>query len=405
MARIPITEQEFDNQFSLAEGLVNANLPIRFVSKTFNFYIEIAPLHRELIFTDCEFVEPILFSKGIPLVTTVPNENREPENLFNQVETNVFDESVFFKNCVFQKNMQFDDITFSNKFKMHDCKIKEVSFRNTIFNDLVDFWATTFKERVIFYKTDFNATAVFSMATFEKNVLFTYSLLAKKAIFSRTKFHQGIDLSQAIISGELKPFDLQFNFNEYEATYVGSDDESYQKHIDRDGIIPLVNKVHTFQILKKAFEDIGNFSDSISMNREEKKALRVLTKERLKNKIGNKGDKYILYLNRWSNHYRSDFRNGIWFTLIVAITFGLLTLIFTEAFHNNTCFCCCSFDQYSFIKGVKFIFTFLNPTRRLSYLEDLKPVFYGVSYFFDFIGRIAVGYGIYQTVQAFRKFK
>ena len=27
------------------------------------------------------------------------------------------------------------------------------------------------------------------------------------------------------------------------------------------------------------------------------------------------------------------------------------------------------------------------------------------SHFFDFLGRIAVGYGIYQTIQAFRKFK
>ncbi|WP_108808929.1 pentapeptide repeat-containing protein [Aquimarina spinulae] len=406
MARTPITEQEFDTQFALAEGLVNANHPIRFNSKVFDFYIELEPQHRELIFTDCEFLEPILFCKGIPLVA-VAEENNEQADLFNQTETNVFDKNVFFNECVFQKQIQFDDVTFSNKFRMHNCSVNNASFRNTIFNGLADFWLTTFKEDIIFYKTDFNKTTVFSMATFVGNVLFTYSLFSTKAIFARTKFKKGIDLSQTIISGELKPFDLQFDFRKFDIVYVGKDDEVYQNYIDRDAKIPLVNKVHTFQVLKKAFEDSGNYSDSILMLREEKAALKKLVKAKLKDKNSNinRGDKWILLLNRISNHYRSDFRNGIWFTLLAAITFGMLTLIFTEAFQNNICFSNCSFNEDTFIKGVKFIFTFLNPARRLSYLENLNPIFYGFAYLFDFIGRIAVGYGIYQTVQAFRKFK
>ena len=60
MARTLITQAEFDAQFSLAEGLVNASQPIRFNSRIFDFYIEIEPQHRELIFTDCEFLEQVL---------------------------------------------------------------------------------------------------------------------------------------------------------------------------------------------------------------------------------------------------------------------------------------------------------------------------------------------------------
>ena len=405
MARTQITEQEFKSQFTLAAGFAESS-SIQFNSKIFNFYIEISSEHRVLSFEDCEFLEPILFCKGYQSGQEI-GEIIDGEDLYNEVETNVFSESVTFRECHFEKQIRFDDITFNNKFKMHNCSVNDASFRNTTFNDLADFWLTKFNKDIIFYKTDFNKTTVFSMATFIGNVLFTYSLFDTKVIFARTKFNKGVDLSQSIISGKLQPFDLQFKFKKYESKYVGKDDETFQNYLDRDAIIPLVNKVHTFQVLKKAFEDVGNYSDSILMQREEKKALKELVKAKLKNKDStvNKGDKWILRFNRLSNHYQSDFRNGIWFTLTMALIFGALTLIFTEAFHDNSCFCCCTFNNEALIKGVKFIFTFLNPTRGLSYLEDLKPVFFGISYFFDFIGRITVGYGIYQTVQAFRKFK
>ncbi len=404
MPKTVITEQDFNSHFNLAEGLGNST-PIRFTSRIFNFYIEIEPQHRELIFTDCEFSEPILFCKGVQLVQVVEDDNQEPD-LFNEAETNVFNESITFKECDFQAQIQFDDIVFSNKFRMHNCSVNNASFRNTTFNGLADFWLTTFNENIIFYKTDFNKTTVFSMAKFIGNVLFTYSLFATKVIFARTKFNKGVDLSQSIISGKLQPFDLQFNFKEFKAEYVGKNDETFQNYIDRDAIIPLANKVHTFQVLKKAFEDIGNYSDSILMLREEKRALKKLVKAKLKDKEStvNKGDKWILNLNRISNHYRSDFRNGIWFTLGVTIVFGFLTLVFTEEFQRHFCWGC-EFDKDSFVKGVKFLFNFLNPARRITYLDSFDLRFYGIAYLFDFLGRMAVGYGIYQTIQAFRKFK
>lgn len=404
MPKTVITEQDFNAHFNLAEGLGNS-APVRFTSRIFNFYIEIEPQHRELIFTDCDFSQPILFCKGVQLVQVVEDNNQEPD-LFNEAETNVFSESVTFKECEFQEQIQFDDIIFNNKFRMHNCSVNNASFRNTTFNGLADFWLTTFNQDIIFYKTDFNKTTVFSMATFIGNVLFTYSLFATKVIFARTKFNKGVDLSQSIISGKLQPFDLQFNFKEFKAEYVGKNDETFQNYIDRDAIIPLANKVHTFQVLKKAFEDIGNYSDSILMLREEKRALKKLVKAKLKDKEStvNKGDKWILNLNRISNHYRSDFRNGIWFTLGVTIIFGFLTLVFTEEFQRYFCWGC-EFNKDSFIKGVKFLFNFLNPARRITYLDSFDLRFYGIAYLFDFLGRMAVGYGIYQTIQAFRKFK
>ncbi|WP_417558897.1 pentapeptide repeat-containing protein [Mesoflavibacter zeaxanthinifaciens] len=405
MARTLITQAEFDAQFNLAEGFGNSH-PIRFNSKIFDFYVEISPGHRELIFYDCLFTEKVLFTWG-PELVQVLEDNVEPANIFGNNITNIFKETVFFNSCIFEDFIQFDNLIFNGKFRMHNCVLQNVSFRNTTFNDLADFWATTFTEKTIFYKTDFNKTSVFSMATFNDNVLFTYALFGSKAIFARTKFKKGIDISQTIISGSLQLFDLHFNFKKYDAIYVGTDDKTYQNFIDRDAIIPLENKVHTFQVLKKAFEDIGNYSDSILMLREEKRALKKLVYHKLedKNPDSNKGDKWILILNRISNHYQSDFRNGIWFTLGVTVVFGLLTLVFTRAYLDNICFSDCEFNPNRLLNGIKFFINFLNPARKLDYLDNLKPTFGGISYIFDFLGRIAVGYGFYQTVQAFRKYK
>jgi CRISPR/Cas system CSM-associated protein Csm4 (group 5 of RAMP superfamily) len=122
-------------------------------------------------------------------------------------------------------------------------------------------------------------------------------------------------------------------------------------------VAPSLRNSHVSDIKKKAFEDIGKYSDSILMGREEKKSLKELVKHKLKDKgqNKNKGDEWILNLNRLLIHQLSDFRNGIWFTLGVTIVFGLLTLVFTEEFQRHFCWGC-EFDKDTFFNGVKFFF-------------------------------------------------
>jgi hypothetical protein len=400
------------NEFSSLRQYVNRpdivnRQPVSIANKKFEIRILFSNEYASCYFENCHFEKGLEFD--IPPGTSDGNVTR------------VFDFDIHLKECRIDNLLNMSECIFEKKVMIHDCEVHKVSeklmseypeenfgclFTNTKFQGLADFWKTTFQPATTFYKTDFRSTAVFSMVTFEKNVLFTYALFAGKAIFARTKFNQGVDLSQAIISGTLQPFDLKFKYNKFIAEYVANDDYKYQDCIDNRHIIPLVNKVRTFQVLKKAFEDTGNYYDSIVMNREEKLALRLLTQKRYKDKVKsvNYGDKIIMWLNRWSNHYRSDFRNGIWFTIGVTIIFGFLTLVFTEEFQRHFCWGC-DFDENYFIKGVKFLFNFLNPARRLTYLNNFDLKFYGIAYVFDFFGRMAVGYGIYQTVQAFRKFK
>ncbi|MFL0096033.1 hypothetical protein [Tenacibaculum maritimum] len=64
-------------------------------------------------------------------------------------------------------------------------------------------------------------------------------------------------------------------------------------------------------------------------------------------------------------------------------------------------------DWFIIDDNISHFLNFLNPTHKFNYLGDdfskytLSPSFY----IWDFVGRIFVGYGIYQTIQAFRKYR
>ncbi|MDO5970791.1 hypothetical protein Q4Q35_13320 [Flavivirga aquimarina] len=53
--------------------------------------------------------------------------------------------------------------------------------------------------------------------------------------------------------------------------------------------------------------------------------------------------------------------------------------------------------------SVKYFFNFIIPTHKTNYMDELKPNNW--FYLWDFIGRALVAFGIYQTIQAFRKYK
>jgi hypothetical protein len=407
MDRIKISKSDFEGKLGSSKTSNSDDL-LTFKNKIFAFEVNVYCTGSNIFFNNCLFEKNVRFGSSLDFM----EEDKKIKGDLNDdylVENNIFKGKVTFENsCKFNQKLSFENLIFLSKVRIHHSYLNSINFNNTVFEDLVDFWKTEFKKPIIFYKTDFNSTAVFSFVIFHENVLFTYSLLAGKTIFGKTNFKKGFDISQAVISGDLQLFNLKFIFDEYKNIYVGDNNMNFQNYISKGAIIPLVNKVHTFQILKTAFVDIGNYSDSILMQREEKRAFKELTNERLKNNKNNEvnpGDKFILWLNRWSNNYQSDFRNGIWFTLFVAGFFGFMTLIFTGAFQRNICFFDCTFNEHAFTKGINFIFNFLNPTRNITYLENLEPTFFGIAYLFDFLGRIAVGYGFYQTIQAFRKFK
>tara|TARA_R110002051_G_scaffold308954_1_gene381261 strand:- start:5479 stop:6645 length:1167 start_codon:yes stop_codon:yes gene_type:complete len=329
-----------------------------------------------------------------------------------------------FKSCKFSKTVNFksnavklyiydchfeetnwNDVTFQNKVRMQSCHFhKPLILNNTVFEDLVDFWDTKFYEKVVFYKTDFEATVVFSLATFKQNLLFTYTRFARQVLLRGTVIEKGIDLSLAIIDGTLSIFD--FKVPDFPALIENQTRLEYEVSVSEDGDIPIKNKRETLRIIRKAFEGNSDYINSLNYKKLELKTFDKILDYNIKisqDKWSNKFNRVILWLNRKSNDYGTRFEYGVLFTFRVGLIFFILIFLSTEEFWNRICLNC-EIDLDVIAYTIKQFINYLNPVHSMDFIDEVRPIF-GISYIFDFFGRIAVGYGIYQTVQAFRKYR
>lgn len=305
----------------------------------------------------------------------------------------------YFINCEFKDKLNFENAIFESKARFYGTSFSIVNFNNTVFKDLADFWGTVFKKDLIFYKTDFLGTTVFSTAKFKENVLYTYTLIENSAIFRGTNFRKGVDFSLAIIQGRLNLFDIKIT--DFECKKDSEDEKQYETYVSEEAIITMKNKRETFRILKNTLISQGNKIDSLRFSIIEQNTF----KKQLFNSLINKDHKFpiqdyiILFTNYLSNNHGRSYVRAIFFTLGISFIFFYLSLLATENFYF-------SFEGISLEglkKSVRYYFIFLNPTHNIKFLDAESPT--TLFYISDFLGRIFTSYGIYQTIQAFRKYK
>ena len=360
-------------QFTDLEIDFNIELPIddRLIKAKYSYWTR-----EDIIYQNCQFLQTVKF-KGSNL-------------------------NCFFYDCLFNE-INADDAVFAGKMRFRKCNFqKMLILDNTSFQDLADFWHSRFHERVVFHKVDFEKTVVFSGSTFEKNVLFTYTWFARLGIFRGTICKKGIDLSLAIIEGTLSIFD--FEVTDYDSRHGSFQKMEYESLVHDKGDIPTKNKRETFRIIRNTFEKNSDYINSLYYKNLELKTYDNL----LKQKIGLKKEvwsswfnRFILWLNSKSNNHGTSFISGIIFTTIVALLFFYLSIIATYQYTIELHPCNWSFK--SFEECTKLFFISLSPVHKHTYMDSLKPSTW--FYIADFAGRIFVSYGIYQTVQAFRKFR
>lgn len=324
--------------------------------------------------------------------------------------------------CDLSKMFNLSNSVIKGNSRLKASKFKETNFKNTSFHKLADFWRSEFKRITIFYKTDFNGITVFSASIFRENVLFTYSLIDKMVIFRGTKLEKGIDLSLAIITGELNVFGLalpsfesenldkivnqkisQFKFENKKnrkKTFETFFEKEFENFVSDEGKIPTKNKIETYRIIKnKQFKD-NNFVDSLLAQRLELTSI----KEQLnwKSSVNNFFDSIVLWLNKYSNRHKTSFAQGLIFILVVLVLSNFFGLMSSGNFKIATG----DWTQNLSI-NVKGLITSLNPVHRIQTLKEIYGVkeFGAWFYVFNYLGRVLISYGIYQTVQAFRKFK
>jgi hypothetical protein len=252
----------------------------------------------------------------------------------------------------------------------------------TTFNDLIDFYGTEFKKTTIFNKTDFFSTAVFSSAVFHKNALFIYSTFKKLGIFNQATFKKGLDLSQSIINGNLAFFET--NLKNFLVKKIESNSPEYDKSITEDGNIPIQNKRETFRIIKQQLEQQSNLIEAEKYAKFEKQ---IYMGEILKGcKLSKIPSLITLFFNLISNYYKSSWFVALFFILVFGYLFDLwLENISTYYFYSENT-----------------LLKLINPTD-LSFYNKFEDNTYAYSVYFG--GKIVLGYGIYQLIQAFRKFK
>lgn len=300
-------------------------------------------------------------------------------------------ENIDFIDCVFKNKLKIENVVINGKARFHGTEFSSLILKNIRFKDLASFFKTKFNQTIIFYKVDFLGTTVFTASIFKKNALFTYTKITDVIIFSRTKFEKGLDLSQAIILGKIK--NANSGFNDFEDIKDIKGYDNFRKAFEEDGIIPLNNKRETFRILKKAALDDSNQFKFLEYSKLENETYF----KQLKNDWFKRFDNFSIFLlNKISNNHNMSWSRGILFTGYIGFFFFYFALINTSNLEFG-------FDFKLLNDSIGKYFLFLSPVHDMNLFKE-KNISTG-TIIFDFLGRIFIGYGIYQTIQAFRKHK
>ena len=377
--------------------------------------------YQSVYFQRCNFYCHVIFIKTIfGAKHILQNEDNSWEiNYYNKRES---ESTILFFDCLFNEIVNFNDSIFKVSARFDNLEFKKM----LKFEDFVALKHFKF-EQTIFIKATFFLNSIFYENLFFTNTTFYENLVLRSVIFKK-----GIDLSRALIIGNISIINFSINFRSFSTfekkkkinwieynvnkDYLDRNKKVIDKFIkenDREisleeiisyrmNEIPLQNKVETFRILRKNFIDINRIDKTLEFGILEKESLKKLFEKELingKNIFSNFLNWLIIFMNKYSNFYGTSYFRGIIFTGIIGLFFFILTISNTKKFYHDEWFS----DTLVLEKAFKYYFIFLLPTHDYEYLNELIPNTF--SYLFDFMGRIFVGYGIYQTIQAFRKFR
>ena len=186
-----------------------------------------------------------------------------------------FQTDLRFENCELNR-LDLSESHVKSKVRARKCTLHNVELENTTFKDLIDFWNCEFLNTTVLHKTDFYGTTVFAASKFNENILFTYSLIDKTLILRGSRFENGLDLSLAIGQGKINCFDIKvkdFDSQSIESIARDEYEETYDRWVCTDVIIPHKNKRETFRILKHTLVSQNNVAESIPFMTLEKKTL------------------------------------------------------------------------------------------------------------------------------------
>jgi uncharacterized protein YjbI with pentapeptide repeats len=364
----------------------------------FNFAVSFKRLIREFdelaFFKKCQFnkkasFEDISFRKAADFngCTFFGQANFKHSKFYQEATFGVFDAFVNFKGttffsstdfpnsfekvdfscCKFTEYLDLSERIFKQDLSIHDSEfLKEVSFESSEFQGKVNSWNTTFHDNLICRWADFRKKINLTESKITKGFADFYGTnFEANAYFYKTHFKK-IDLKNSVIDKGVFFLDSKIDKGQRE----------------------------TFRIIKNQFLSQNNRVDALKAHQREMNSFTVETIQNIfiqkpsLNTFGNIANLLILVLNFISNGF------GLWWFAGVSFLFVTTCLMFT--WYLNYVQVPCSFEFW------KYFPQFLNPTHKTEFIEG--AFLETPAYFLDFFGRAVSSFGIYQTVQAFRKF-
>ena len=352
---------------------------LTFISNTFNcdkFYISKSNI-KVLEFSDDRYnslnITPNIFKKG----------NFKIDNC-------IFDSIFYLKNVQFTKDTTFDisTVQFIDDCYFDSISLDQIMFYNCVFYKELRY--DVFYNRSQFLQCNFEGPTTFisysksdlsfldfDSCTFSKLAKFNH-YIAHKLRIEDTTFLDKVSFQEStfdIIKIKRSIFEKTIWFDEIQINQLNNCDRQTLRTIKRE----LANSHNQIDYLRfKAYE------------------LKAYKKEINKSNLNWK-DTLILYFNEESNNFGLDWTKGIIFIFQWSFLFYIFYIVSYSYFVNDIN-CIPKIDNF-LVNYLKFLnpFSFLK-----SPIEDAEN--YYLPFLFFMLGKILVSYGIYQTVQAFRKF-
>ena len=287
-----------------------------------------------------------------------------------------------FKGTVFQKGSRFS----ANFY----CSNESIStdFSGARFDEDVNFMPSNFEKRLNFASAIFQGTANFNSinSAFSSNCDFTSAEFKKRVDFDGSSWIQA--------KFNYAEFNDFISFKNSRINYLCLTKANVNGKSDFIGATIKDGDRETFRIIKNEFIKINNGVEALRYKSKEmasyERELRGLNSEY-----------FLVFLNRISNNHGINWGRGVLFTLIAAVLFFILYLctLGSLPFHVGYK------NWHSFTAALdlttRYFVRFLIITHDIDFMSQYGPT--AASFVVDFVAKIFIGFGIYQTIAAFRK--
>lgn len=325
-----------------------------------------------------------------------------------------FSWSMFFRNANFKR------ITFSGEALFCQSTFSgDAYFNNATFQDQADFSGIKATQQITFEESVFEKTFRASYAKINRIVL-QNSLLNGPIIFHLAELKKPDRETCRALKHQYRTINNMIEANQWYVHEMNAFREELQKKMNRTkawkqlhyfikralprsirrSILQNMSNCFVYKELKEVIQGALLLFAEPPENLQ-KDSEKQATKLPAHYTFGNFS---ILKLQQWSTNFGQSWGRGVVFTLLVSvITFFFMLLCSWCSGKIQATTICQALSYYLYYMKCLFDISADNPvTEKLLPDSPLRQALY---HFVDLTGRIFIAYGIYQTIQAFRKFR